>query len=75
MDGTYNQTAPLKCLSKLISKRSFYFSSATDRFPLAIQGMLVEALFNLTTAFFFVWVRCGLGVHCINCQASSFFYP
>lgn len=52
MDGTYNQTAPLKCLSKLISFWSFDLSSATDRFPLAIQGMLVEALFNLTTAFF-----------------------
>lgn len=43
-DGTFNQTAPLGRLSKLKSLRSFDLSSATDRFPLAIQGVLIEAL-------------------------------
>lgn len=60
-DGTYNQQKPLKRLRNVLSLRSYALSSATDRFPLAVQGFLVEALFNLTTAF--AWVRSGLGTN------------
>jgi hypothetical protein len=43
-DGTFDQVAPLRRLSKLSSLRSFDLSSATDRFPLAVQGLIIEAL-------------------------------
>lgn len=43
-DGTFDQVAPLRRLSKLSSLRSFDLSSATDRFPLAVQGVIIEAL-------------------------------
>lgn len=69
MDGTYNQVKPLDRLKRLKTLFSFDLSSATDRFPLAIQGMLVEALFNLTTAF--AWVRSGLGTNCFSCPSSN----
>lgn len=68
-DGTFNQTAPLGRLSKLKSLRSFDLSSATDRFPLAIQGVLIEALFNLTNAF--AWVRSGLGVNAFKAPTDE----
>ncbi|KAJ8621993.1 hypothetical protein MRB53_030522 [Persea americana] len=68
-DGTFNQTALLGRLSKLKSLRSFDLSSATDRFPLAIQGVLIEALFNLTNAF--AWVRSGLGVNAFKAPTDE----
>ena len=41
-------------------------SIATDRFPLAIQGVMIEScLFNKLTSF--AWVACGLGTNCFSC--------
>ncbi|TCZ49333.1 hypothetical protein EXY23_27460 [Roseicella aquatilis] len=43
MDGTYNQLAPLKRIMHLSQFRSFDLSSATDRFPLSVQGEIIRA--------------------------------
>ena len=60
-DGTYDQTRPLKRLSRVKTLFSYDLSSATDRFPLWLQSMIVSGLFNLTASF--SWVFCGLGVN------------
>lgn len=64
MDGR-SVTTGLKGRSSLFS---FDFSSATDRFPLAVQGLIIEAKFNRLTAF--AWVACGLGTNVFSCQTS-----
>lgn len=46
----------------------FIVGSATDRFPLAVQGLIIEAKFNRLTAF--AWVACGLGTNVFSCQTS-----
>lgn len=64
MDGR-SVTTGLKGRSSLFS---FDLSSATDRFPLAVQGLIIEAKFNRLTAF--AWVACGLGTNVFSCQTS-----
>lgn len=68
MDGTYNQSAPLRRISNLSTFRSFDLSSATDRFPLMVQAELIVALFNGLVAY--SWVKCGLGTNVFSCRAS-----
>ena len=42
----------------------------TPRFPLAIQGVMIEScLFNKLTSF--AWVACGLGTNCFSCPGSA----
>lgn len=61
MDGTFNQTAPLSRLSKVMTLHSFDLSAATDRFPLLLQFIVVKCLFSIEAAF--AWVYSGLGVN------------
>lgn len=70
-DGTFDQTKPLSCIrnrARFSILRSFDLSSATDRFPLSFQGVMVESLFTLTAAF--AWVFSGLGVNVFVAPAS-----
>lgn len=71
--GTYNQLAPLSRLSKLDELYSFDLSSATDRYPLAIQAITINALFDSVVAF--AWVVCGLGCNAFSCQTSRSHRP
>lgn len=66
--GTFDQSAPLRALRKTRSLRSFDLSAATDRLELSFQGVVVQSLFGLTTAF--SWVLSGLGTNVILAPAS-----
>ncbi|GAB2303191.1 hypothetical protein Dimus_037186 [Dionaea muscipula] len=66
MDGTFNQYDPIHRLqtSKVLRHcSSFDQQSATDRFPLTFQKLLIEKLFNKECVE--VWVESGLGTNVI----------
>lgn len=69
MDGTYDQVRPLRRISKLRRLFSFDLSSATDRFPLSVQALTINSIFDPLTAY--SWVVCGLGANAFSCQTSS----
>jgi hypothetical protein len=46
MDGTFNQTRPLRFASKWPCMYSYDLSSATDRLPISLQRELIAVLYN-----------------------------
>lgn len=62
MDGTYDQTRPLRRLSSVRQLYSFDLSAATDRFPLELQSRIIyKVIFRDDLAK--AWADFGLGVN------------
>jgi hypothetical protein len=66
-DGTFNQTATLN--SRLDHLFSFDLSSATDRFPLTFQEIVVRCLFGGAVSS--AWVISGLGINMFQAPFNS----
>jgi len=60
--GTFNQTAPLSQLSKVMTAHSFDLFVATDRFSLLLQFIVVKCLFPIEAAFSQVYSGLGMNV-------------
>lgn len=69
MDGTFDQLKPLSRLRKTCCLFSYDLSSATDRFPLNVQAVIISAIWNYEVAF--AWVVSGLGTNVFSAPASK----
>ena len=69
MDGTFDQLKPLSRLRKTCCLFSYDLSSATDRFPLNVQAVIISAIWNSLVAF--AWVVSGLGTNVFSAPASK----